>query len=105
LTTFVPHSTPVTAPGATPSRWMLVLHGILGSGANWRSFARRLTAADPSLGLVLVDLRMHGQSQGAPSPHTLEATARDLFRLQEALALPVSGVIGHSFGGKVALAA
>jgi esterase len=83
---------------------MLVLHGILGSGANFRGFARRLAAAAPAWGFVLVDLRMHGQSQGAPPPHTLASAAGDLNRLEEHLALPVAGVMGHSFGGKVALA-
>jgi pimeloyl-ACP methyl ester carboxylesterase len=83
---------------------MLVLHGLLGSGANWRSFARRLAPARPAWGFLLVDLRMHGQSQGAPPPHTVAACADDLVRLVERLALPISGVLGHSFGGKVALA-
>jgi esterase len=101
---FVPSHTLVTAEGAQPSRWMLVLHGILGSGANWRSFARRLASARPAWGFVLVDLRLHGQSQGAPPPHTLEAVADDLIRLDASLALPVAGVMGHSFGGKAALA-
>jgi pimeloyl-ACP methyl ester carboxylesterase len=83
---------------------MLVLHGILGSGANWRSFARRLAAEHPIWGFVLVDLRMHGQSQGAPPPHTLDAVAEDLVRLDASLGLPIAAVMGHSFGGKAALA-
>jgi pimeloyl-ACP methyl ester carboxylesterase len=77
---------------------------MLGTGANWRSFARRLAGAAPSWGFVLVDLRMHGASQGAPPPHTIARAADDLVRLGDALALPVRGVLGHSFGGKVALA-
>jgi pimeloyl-ACP methyl ester carboxylesterase len=101
---FLVHHDLVTAAGAAPSQWMLVLHGILGSGANWRSFARRLAAACPAWGFVLVDLRAHGQSTDAPPPHTLQAAAEDLVRLQAHLALPVTGVLGHSFGGKVALA-
>jgi pimeloyl-ACP methyl ester carboxylesterase len=83
---------------------MLVLHGLLGSAANWRSFARRWVAAAPHLGLVLVDVRMHGESQSAPPPQTLAAAADDLVALGETLALPIAGVLGHSFGGKVALA-
>jgi pimeloyl-ACP methyl ester carboxylesterase len=83
---------------------MLVLHGLLGSAANWRSFARRWVAAAPTWGLVLVDLRMHGESQNAPPPHTLAAAADDLVALIETLGLPIRGVLGHSFGGKVALA-
>jgi len=83
---------------------MLVLHGILGSGSNFRTFARRLATACPSWGFVLVDQRMHGQSQGAPPPHTIGAAADDLVRLVDTLRLPIAGVMGHSFGGKVALA-
>lgn len=101
---FLPFHALVSAPRATPSRWMLVLHGILGSGGNFRSFARRLAAAHPDWGMVLVDLRAHGQSLDAPPPHTIDAAASDLVRLGTALGLEVRGVMGHSFGGKVALA-
>lgn len=101
---FIVHHDLVRAEGASPSRWMLVLHGILGSGANWRTFARRLAAACPDWGFVLVDLRVHGQSTQAPPPHTVLAAAEDLVRLQRHLDLPIRGVLGHSFGGKVALA-
>ncbi len=79
-------------------RTALLLHGILGSGANWRSFARRLARAHPGWRIVLVDLRHHGDSHGAPPPDTVAACAADLAALGEA-----EVVIGHSFGGKVAL--
>jgi esterase len=105
MSSFVPSFTAVTAPGADPSRYLLVLHGILGSGANFRSFARRLAAACPAWALLLVDLRLHGQSQGAPPPHTVASAAEDLVRLAALPSTPaVAGVLGHSFGGKVALA-
>ncbi len=94
----------VTAPDAAPTRWMLVLHGILGSGTNLRSFARRLATAHPAWGFILPDLRMHGLSQGARPPHGVAAAADDLVRLGEHLGLPIAGVLGHSFGGKVAMA-
>ena len=94
----------ITAPFAAPTRWMFVLHGILGSGTNLRSLAKRLAAAFPEWGFILPDLRMHGLSQEAPPPHTLAAAADDLVRLEDYLDLPVAGVLGHSFGGKVALA-
>ena len=93
----------VAAPDATPARWMFVLHGILGSGTNLRSLAKRLASAAPAWGFILPDLRMHGLSQGAPPPHTIAAAAEDLVRLGEHLGLPIDGVLGHSFGGKVAL--
>jgi pimeloyl-ACP methyl ester carboxylesterase len=97
--------------GAAPRACALVLHGILGSGRNWRGFARRLVAARPDLALVLVDLRNHGESWGSSRPvappHTLEACAEDLDALlprlaEEGVDAPRI-VIGHSFGGKVAL--
>ena len=100
--TFVPAYTTVSAPDATPTRRAFVLHGILGSGRNWRAFARRLAAARPDTEYVLVDLRNHGDSHGAPPPHTVTSTADDLAALADELG-PVHEVIGHSFGGKVAL--
>ncbi len=93
----------VTATGSTPTRACLVLHGILGSKTNWRSLARRFVEALPDWAFVLVDLREHGASLGLPPPHSLAAVAADLTALADTLALPVHGVIGHSFGGKVAL--
>jgi pimeloyl-ACP methyl ester carboxylesterase len=100
---WVPHSVKVAPEGGgAPRGWIMFLHGILGSGANWRTIARRLVTARPDLGAVLVDLRMHGLSQGAPPPHTIEAAASDLVPLAGELSL--AAVVGHSFGGKVALA-
>jgi len=96
----------VTAQGATPTRWMFFLHGILGSGANWRTFAKQIVAAEPSWGAVLVDLRLHGESLDVQPPHTIAACAEDLEELARTLpatAEGVRGVLGHSFGGKVAL--
>lgn len=84
-----------------------MLHGIYGSGQNWRTFARNLVARRPDWGLVLVDLRKHGQSQDAPGPHTLATAAADLDVLARVLGAqgkPVRALLGHSFGGKVALA-
>jgi pimeloyl-ACP methyl ester carboxylesterase len=92
------------AEGATPDRAVLVLHGILGTGNNLRPVAQAFQAADPRYLPVLVDLRQHGRSQGFSAPHTLEACAADLVALEQTLPLPVRAVIGHSFGGKVALA-
>ena len=87
----------VTAPDATPRKWMLFLHGIIGSGANWRTVARRLVVARPEWGARLIDLRMHGASQSFAGPHTVAAAAGDLHGIE------AHGVVGHSFGGKVAL--
>ncbi len=87
----------------TPESWLLVLHGAFGTGRNWGTVARRLVRAQPQWGAVLVDLRMHGASQGFTPPHSLEACAVDLHVLMRSLSLQATAVVGHSFGGKVAL--
>ena len=92
-----------TVAGENARRWLYVLHGINGTGRNWASFARRLVAARPAWGAVLVDLRLHGHSQGFEPPHTLRACVRDLLQLAAALDRPFDAILGHSFGGKVAL--
>ncbi len=88
-----------TVAVGTPDRWLLFLHGILGTGANWRSLARKVVATHPTWGAVLVDLRGHGRSHALGGPWTLDRVAEDLL----ALPMPLAGVLGHSFGGKVAL--
>jgi esterase len=96
--------TPVTAAGGQPTRWVILLHGLLGRGSNWRSFTRRLVSAAPGWGGVLVDLRLHGESRGFPGPHTVEAAAGDLDAVAQGLPGSVEAVVGHSLGGKVAMA-
>jgi pimeloyl-ACP methyl ester carboxylesterase len=91
-------SSRVTAEGETPSKWLLFLHGILGTGGNWRSLAQKLVKARPTWGAVLADLRNHGGSrEGFSPPHSIEACAKDLAGIE------CDAVLGHSFGGKVAL--
>jgi esterase len=90
------HTTVGTGP-----RVALVVHGILGSGNNWRGFCKRLAERCPDWRFVLVDLRGHGRSRSGSPPHTVQAAAEDLL----ALPLEPEALIGHSFGGKVVLAA
>lgn len=100
---FVLHHQVLPSPHAT--RTALVLHGALGSGQNFRGFIKKLGQSHPEYCFVLVDLRNHGQSHPAPPPHTLENAARDLKALIEANPElpPTTTLIGHSFGGKVAI--
>lgn len=94
----------VTTPQApTPRHWIYLLHGILGQGGNLRSVARRWIEERPDTGAVLVDLRLHGRSQDQPPPDTLAACAEDVEALASALQRPLRSVLGHSFGGKVAM--
>jgi len=82
-----------------PSQWFWALHGAFGSGRSWRAIAQRLADASTGFGGVLPDLREHGRSVGRRrGPHHLEAAARDLHELDDP-----SLILGHSFGGKLAL--
>ncbi len=92
------------------TRRILFLHGIYGAGRNWRSVARAVVGSRPDWRAVLVDLRGHGQSLRL-QPHTLLASALDIVGPEraargdsgaEALLNP-HAILGHSFGGKVAL--
>lgn len=95
----------VTAEGASPQQWALVLHGILGMGTNFRTIVKAVAERAPAWGFILVDLRGHGASQGFTPPHDLDAAASDLEALvEQTKGADVRAVIGHSFGGKVALA-
>ena len=93
----------VVEEGTSPDRWLYILHGILGAGRNWSGVARRLVRARSDWGAVLVDLREHGASQGFRPPHTLVACARDLEALARGVGRHADAVMGHSFGGKVAM--
>ena len=93
----------ITAPDARPERWIFFLHGIYGAGRNWSSVARRFVRERPEWGAVMVDLRLHGDSRGFAPPHTLEACVDDLKRLAHETGVEPEAVLGHSFGGKVAM--
>ena len=100
MSAFLPHAVLI---GEGAGRLAMILHGILGNHGNWRTTGRRLAAQLPGWRFALVDLRNHGASSGAPGPHTLAACADDLQVLADHLGAPIEAVIGHSFGGKVAL--
>ncbi|CAN1277431.1 40S ribosomal protein S14-2 [Linum perenne] len=90
-----------------------VLHGLLGSGRNWRSFSRTLASflsdSSPSSEwrMVVVDLRNHGKSaeiEGLDPPHDMFNAAKDLANLVKAQGWDWPDVVmGHSMGGKVAM--
>ncbi|CAN4109491.1 unnamed protein product [Withania somnifera] len=88
-----------------------LLHGLLGSGRNWRSFSRSLASSLSADGvnwrMVLVDLRNHGKSseiEGFVPPHDMENAAKDIANLVNSQGWDWPDVvIGHSMGGKVAL--
>ena len=77
----------------------LVLHGLFGSGTNWRTIARRL---GDRLECHLVDQRNHGRS---PHAHGMAypELAGDVLAYLDARGIERAGLIGHSMGGKTAM--
>ena len=79
-----------------------VLHGIFGAGNNWRSFIQKWHRIRPDLCFVLIDLRNHGGSPHFDCDNTLMQCAVEVLELQSEVG-DFSAIVGHSFGGKVAL--
>jgi esterase len=88
--------------GAKPT---VLLHGFLGSGKNLRTLAQRWSERDASRVFLLPDLRGHGSSPPVDERTDLRAMARDVIDTARAehLEAPLE-IVGHSLGGRVALA-
>jgi pimeloyl-ACP methyl ester carboxylesterase len=82
-----------------------LLHGYLGSGRNLWSLARAWSARDPERAFVLPDLTGHGDSPPLTPEADLRSVARDVLQtLAKTELAPPYSVVGHSLGGRVALA-
>jgi len=97
-----------TSPGPRPPPTAVLVHGILGSRRNLASFGARLLEGFPSWQVLLVDLRCHGESAalrpaGGREADGVEGAAADVLALLSHLRLFPEVLIGHSFGGKVAM--
>ena len=83
-------------PGNPP---LVILHGLFGSGTNWRSIARAFSG---DFHVTCLDLRNHGNSAWSETMDYVcmaEDVAETLDR--EGIRSPV--VLGHSMGGKTAM--
>jgi esterase len=78
-----------------------ILHGLFGSGRNWHSIAQRLAA---TYRVIVFDLRNHGASPWADSMDYAEMAA-DVGAALAERGCGRAALIGHSMGGKVAMAA
>lgn len=78
---------------------LVILHGLFGSGDNWRTLAKRFAKR---FDVHVPDLRNHGRS-----PHTDEMSyrsmAEDVLAYMDRLRLDAANLVGHSMGGKVAM--
>jgi pimeloyl-ACP methyl ester carboxylesterase len=76
-----------------------ILHGLFGSGRNWRSVAQHLAARHR---VVTFDLRNHGGSPWADGMSYGEMV-EDLRASLRARGIERTALLGHSMGGKVAM--
>lgn len=84
----------------------VLMHGFLGSGRNLRSLATAWSEADKRRRFLLVDLTGHGASPPLPPGADLDTLARDVLETARAKGFPGPlELVGHSLGGRVALAA
>ncbi|HIA36647.1 MAG TPA: alpha/beta fold hydrolase [Flavobacteriales bacterium] len=78
---------------------LLILHGLFGSGNNWKTIAKSFI---DHFEVYLIDLRNHGKS-----PHSdafnYDLMAEDIDELLRDNGLKRVNILGHSMGGKVAI--
>ena len=79
---------------------MLILHGFLGMGDNWKTHAKGFS--ERGFRVHLLDQRNHGRSFWNDK-FTYELMAEDVIRYCEAKNLGKVLVLGHSMGGKTAM--
>ena len=82
---------------------LVLLHGLLGSGRNWQTAGAGLAEAAGGRKVWALDLRNHGKS---PWHDTMsyEAMVADVLAWLEARGFGAVDLMGHSMGGKVAMA-
>jgi len=81
---------------------VVLLHGVTGNMAIWPLINLMPTLA-ADFRVTAYDLRGHGYSDTPPTGYTSSDMARDLVNIQKALGLGPMYVLGHSFGGVIAL--
>ena len=79
---------------------LVILHGLFGSGRNWTGIARRLAEA---WHVYALDLRNHGDSPWAEAMD-YPAMAGDVGAFLDRQGLDRVALVGHSMGGKTAMA-
>lgn len=88
-------------PGTPGAPRVVLVHGTMDRAAGFAKVVRRL----PDLEVIRYDRRGYGRSIGLGPCETLTVHAEDLVRVVEATGAGPAAVVGHSFGGLVALTA
>ncbi|MBV9102135.1 MAG: alpha/beta hydrolase [Candidatus Eremiobacteraeota bacterium] len=79
---------------------ILCIHGITSSRKSWAHLATRLALA---YRVWAYDQRGHGDAARTHGPMTHERSVRDLATIVQEIGEPVEALIGHSWGGVIAL--
>ena len=79
---------------------LVLLHGLASSSSTWEPLLGSLPAGTAA---IAPDLPGHGQSDGGATDYTLAGHANIVRDLLAALGVPRATLVGHSYGGGVAL--
>lgn len=79
---------------------LLCVHGMVSSRKSWVRLAQRL---DGKYRVVAYDQRGHGDAAACKGPMTLAQQVEDLLETEAALPEPPIALVGHSWGGAVAI--
>ncbi|MCB9026944.1 MAG: alpha/beta hydrolase [Bdellovibrionaceae bacterium] len=86
--------------GSASAPKLVFLHGLLGSGANWRKITPSFVG---DFEILLLDQRGHGRSFQPAFGYNPEDYAQDLNNILQELGWSKVNLVGHSMGGRNAL--
>lgn len=78
---------------------LIILHGLFGSGDNWRTIGRKLS---DDFMVILIDQANHSRSPWTDE-WSYEQAAKDVIEVMDELELDSAHILGHSMGGKVTM--
>lgn len=79
---------------------LIILHGFLGMGDNWKSLSKQFTKA--GFEVHLPDMRNHGKSAHSNN-FNYDVMTDDLYEYFQTHDIKNAALIGHSMGGKIAM--
>ncbi len=79
---------------------LIILHGVFGSSDNWQTLGKTFSE---KFKVYLADLRNHGKSPHSDA-FSYDLMVEDISKLMQNEGLTKTNMIGHSMGGKVAMA-
>jgi pimeloyl-ACP methyl ester carboxylesterase len=94
------HGNDVTYRRAGSGETVVLLHGLAGNSGTWRDVMPTLAETHD---VIAPDLLGHGESQNLMGDYSPGAHASGLRDLLQTLEVPSATIIGHSFGGGIAM--